>query len=187
LNRRPPHANPASTKLRSPRRERGATLLEATAFLAVAAIVILGAVALFGVSFTGAKSARLTDETNAIAANVRALYSSPGAGGYAALSMTDLYHSGAFPTSLQATVSGADVTLTNMWGGAVSIAPGANSLPVLTYGNVPKAVCIDTLLSSGNWLSVTVNNTALPTTSPTVAQATAACTGSSNTIAWGFS
>lgn len=179
--------NAAIGKGHSRKKARGATLLEAIGFLSVAAIVALGATALFGVSFRGANAARLIDETNAIAANVRELYSLSNTGGYGALSMIDLYHHGAFPTSLQAASSGGNVTLTNAWSGTVTLTLSAGSLPVLTYGNVPKPVCTAALLSSGNWISITVNNVAQPTTGLTAAQAAAACASNANTIAWGFS
>lgn len=169
-------------------KERGATLLEAIAFLGVAAIVMLGALSLFGNSFTTASSSRLVQETNAIATGVKALYSSPGTGGYANLTMADLYNAQVFPSTLQATNSGGNVTVTNQWGGAVTVTVGANSLPVLTYKNVPQSVCISTLVASNNWLSITVNTVAQASATLNVTQATAACSSStSNTMVWGFS
>ncbi|MGN6668718.1 MAG: type 4 pilus major pilin [Trinickia sp.] len=187
MNRRPVPEIAALGNRSSRSKARGASLLEAIAFLSIAAIVAAGATALFGVSFRSANGARLIDETNAIAANVRELYSLPSTGGYGALSMIDLYHHGAFPSTLQAAVAGGNVTLTNAWSGAVTLTLNAASLPVLTYGNVPKAVCMAALLSSGNWTSVTVNNVAQPTSGITAAQAAVACAGNANTIAWGFS
>jgi len=176
----------APSRVGARRAARGATLLEAIAFLSVSGIVILGALALFGSSFKGAAAERLVDESNAVAANVRAAYQSAGTGGYAALSMTDLYNAKAFPDTLQASVSGSTVTLTDTWGGAVTVTLDSSGLPVLTYGNVPKEVCIAALLGSNNWRSVTVNGTALASATPTAAQATTACASSANTIAWGF-
>lgn len=187
MHRLPAIAPPVFGSLCSRRKARGATLLEAIAFLSVAAIVTLGATALFGISFRGANAARLIDETNAIAASVRSLYALPGSGGYAALSMKDLYDNQAFPSTLHAATSGGSVTLTNTWNGAVTVTLDANNLPVLTYGNVPKDVCAATLLSAGDWLSVTVNGVAQATTLLTAAQAAAACASNANTIAWGFS
>lgn len=187
MNSMPPPRTAALAGLRWPRRARGATLLEAIAFLGVAAIVTLGAVALFGVSFRGANAARLNEEINAIATNVRELYSLSGTGGYGALSMMDLYNHGAFPSTLQATKSGGTVTLTNAWNGAVTLTLSANALPVLTYANVPKDICTAVLLSSGNWVSVSVNDVARQTTGLTAVQAAAACSNKANTVAWGFS
>lgn len=187
MNPQPPSRIAAIAGSRSRKRARGATLLEAIAYLSVAAIVTIGAVALFGVSFRGATAARLTDEINAIATNVRGLYSLAGSGGYGALSMTDLYHHGAFPGTLQGTQAGSNVTLTNAWNGAVTVTLNGNGLPVLTYTNIPKDVCAAVLVSSGNWVSLSVNNVAQPTTGLTAVQAAAACSNKSNTLAWGFS
>jgi hypothetical protein len=186
LKRHPAPLPAAAPRTGARRASRGATLLEAIAFLSVASIVILGALALFGSSFQSAASERLVQESNAVAANVRAAYLSAGTGGYAKLSMTDLYDAKAFPATLQASLSGTSVTLTDAWGGAVTVTLDGNGLPVLTYRNVPKGVCIAALLSSNNWTSVTVNGTAQASTSPSAAQATAACTSAANTIAWGF-
>ncbi|WP_180970744.1 type 4 pilus major pilin [Burkholderia sp. WAC0059] len=168
---------------RPSRRQRGATLLEAIAFLGVAAIVLLGALSLFNSSFTSASSDRLVQETNAIASNVRSLYSSPNTGGYQALSMTDMVTEGVFPTSL--VVNSTNSTVSNEWGGTVTVAL-ANGIPQLTYTNVPQSICIRALTSSTNWASITVNSSSLGTT-PTIAQAQSACSSlTSNTMAWGF-
>lgn len=187
MNRPPVPALSAVVRRAGRRYARGATLLEAVAFLGVAAIVMTGAIGLMHNSFRSATSERFVEESNALATNVRALYASPGSGGYAALSMTDLYNSHAFPGTLQAQGAGGAVTVTNAWGGAVTVTLGANNIPVLTYANVPKEACIDALLAGGNWVSVAVNSVAQSTSGETAAQAVAACSGASNTMAWGFS
>lgn len=166
--------------------QRGATLLEAVAFLGVSAIVITGVLSLFGISFTGASADRLVQETSAIATNVRALYSSSGSGGYQAMSMSDMVTEGIFPTSMQVTGTGASVAVYNQWGGTVSVSLGANGQPQVMYTGVPRNICIQALMASNNWTQITVNSTTYAPTM-TIAQTQTACSGATgNAIAWGF-
>ncbi len=56
------------------RKERGASLLESIAYLGVAAIVIVGAIALLGSAFSSANTNRLAEELNAIQTGTKKLY-----------------------------------------------------------------------------------------------------------------
>lgn len=167
-------------------RQRGATLLEALAYLAVAAVVTAGVLAIFTPSFTNAQATRLANEATALANSVRDLYASQNS--YVNVSIGALAQAGAVPSTLKVTGSGSAATATDTWGGAVTLAAvAANNAQVqLQYASVPSDVCRRVLLSGGDWIDITVNNSDVGTGSPNLSQANTACNASSNTIAWTF-
>ncbi|PLY99997.1 pilus assembly protein [Burkholderia sp. WAC0059] len=174
------------------RRERGLTLLEAVAFLGVAAIVLAGALALFTESSTNASANRLVSEVNAIVANVNSLYLASGDGGYGGLGAANtggtvpatLANANVFPTTLRVSVSGNNATVYNQWGGYVTVGAVGNFLEVI-YTNVPQNVCIRALTSSQNGAVIAVNSTSYGNTL-TIDQVETACSQSYDTIQWSF-
>ncbi len=159
--------------------QHGASLLESIAFLGVAAIVILGAVALLLGSFSSANVNRAAQEVSSIRTGVKKLFMGQSASyGTGTLNAT-LVSAKVFPTTLSVDASN---NVYNTWNGAVSV-DGANANFTITYANVPADVCINLASMNGDWLGLQVNgsNLALPVT-PTAAQA--ACNASANTLIW---
>jgi hypothetical protein len=159
--------------------QRGASLLESIAFLGIAAIVILGAIALLLSGFSGANSNRAEQEVSSIRTGVKRLFMGQSATyGTGNLNST-LATAKVFPTTLAVDASGA---VLNAWNGAVSV-DGAAANFTISYASVPKDVCISLLSANGDWLGVEVNGTgvALPV-APTAAQA--ACSATANSITW---
>lgn len=159
--------------------QRGASLLESIAFLGIAAIVILGAVALLLGSFGSANTNRAQSEVTSIRTGVKKLYMGQSATyGTGSLNAT-LVNARVFPTSLALGSSGA---VSNAWNGAVTVT-GATANFTISYANVPKDVCINLAAANGDWIAVRVNGTALTLpVSPSAAEG--ACTASANTVAW---
>lgn len=168
------------------RRQRGATLLEALAYLTVAAIVATGVLAVFGQSFTNAKATHLADEVASLANNVRDLYASQNS--YSTASIAALASAGALPSTLAVSGSGSSATVSDSWGGAVTLNPLSGGAQVqVQYNAVPSDVCRRVLVSGGDWLDIKVNNSDLATGAPNLAQANNACANPlGNTIAWTF-
>ncbi|WP_180970742.1 type 4 pilus major pilin [Burkholderia sp. WAC0059] len=167
---------------RTPVRQRGATLLEAVAFLGVAAIVALGVTALLSSSFGSAEGIRLTGEVQTIENNVRDLYA--GQDGYTNLSMTSLINANAFPQ----TMAVSDGTVINHWGGTVTVSY-TDSSPQISFTSVPVNACVRALTSGvGDWTGISVNGTSLGTLTPSLTQAENACnqTMTGNQITWTF-
>lgn len=166
-------------------RQRGASLLEGIAYLGIAAIVILGAVSLLISAFGGAESNRLIEEVTSLRTSVRKLYMSQANNyGTGALDV-NLINANAVPGTLQ--VNRAAGTITNAWGGAVSVtagtAIGANGFSV-TYNGVPDDVCTTAVAGSTGWTSIVVNNATLnPPFTPNDARTN--CNATNNAIAWG--
>ena len=165
---------------RTRRRQRGASLLEAIAYLGIAAIVVIGAVALLNGAFNSASTNELSEQVTAIQTGVKKLYMGQS-GGYADLSNTVLVSAGVLPATVMAA---GDGTVTNNWGGAVTVAGTATSFTI-QYASVPASVCVNAVTGGGSWTSISVGGkteTALPISPGT---ATADC-GSSGavTIIW---
>ncbi|KAB0632285.1 pilus assembly protein [Burkholderia stagnalis] len=162
------------------RKERGASLLESIAYLGVAAIVIVGAIALLGSAFSSANTNRLAEELNAIQTGTKKLYMGQvnNYGNGADLN-ANLVAARVFPSTLP--VNGAVVS--NAWGGNVAVT-GQGQTFTVAYTNVPRDICINTLTAGGNWRTVAIgqNGRAIPyPVSPT--DATAAC-ADNTTITW---
>jgi hypothetical protein len=161
-----------------PAKQRGASLLESIAFLGIAAIVVLGAIALLMSGFSGANTNRALEEVGAVRTGVKRLYMGQSASYGDAVLNQSLIDAKVFPTTLA--VQGANVL--NAWNGAVTVT-GQNANFEILYANVPKDVCINMASSSGDWLAMSVNGTALAIP-VTPAAASDACNASANDMAW---
>nr|WP_321816643.1 MULTISPECIES: type 4 pilus major pilin [unclassified Paraburkholderia] len=165
--------------------QRGASLLEAIAYLGIAAIVVIGAVALMNGAFNSASTNELAEQVNAIQSGVKKLYMGQ-TNGYTGIDNGVLASAGVFPSTIPASSSG---TATNAWGGTVTVAAGAATggtagTFTIVYTSVPQAVCINALTAGGSWVSVgtdvgTENTVPVP---PSTAKSD--CANSSNTITW---
>jgi X-X-X-Leu-X-X-Gly heptad repeat protein len=173
---------PLTARMRRPSRgaQRGASLLEAIAYLGIAAIVVIGAVALLNGAFSSAGTNELAEQVNAIQAGVKKLYMGQ-ANGYSGIGNGVLSSAGVFPSTIPVASGGA---ATNTWGGDVTVASASVGTFTIEYTNVPTSVCINAITAGGSWTALKVNSTtpALPVT-PTAAQ-TACSAGNANDITW---
>jgi X-X-X-Leu-X-X-Gly heptad repeat protein len=162
--------------------QRGASLLEAIAYLGIAAIVVIGAVALLSSAFSSAGTNELAEQVNAIQAGVKKLYMGQ-ANGYTNVSNSVLSSAGVFPSTIP--VSSTNGAATNTWGGSVAVTSPSTGTFQIEYQQVPQAVCINAVTAGGSWISVSVNGSAavVPPLTPTAAQ-TACKNATANTIDW---
>ena len=138
--------------------QRGASLLEAIAYLGIAAIVVIGAVALLNGAFTSAGSNAVAEQVNAIQTGVKKLYMTQGAG-YTGVNNLILSQAGVFPGDLAVTAGTGAAT--DSWGGAVTVAVGTSASQfTIAFENVPRAVCISAITAGGSWATVGTNTTA---------------------------
>jgi X-X-X-Leu-X-X-Gly heptad repeat protein len=89
----------ATVLRKNPRSQRGASLLEAIAYLGIAAIVVIGAVALLNGAFSSAGSNELSEQVSAIQTGVKKLYMGQ-TGGYTNINNTILSSAGVFPSTI---------------------------------------------------------------------------------------
>ena len=164
-------------------RQRGASLLEGIAYLGIAAIVVIGAVALMRGAFSNAQSNSLLQDVVSIRTNVRKLFM--GQGGYTNVANGTLIAARGFPDGV--TTNAAAATATNTWGGAIALAPANNNSQfTISYAAVPQDVCVNALSGATGWIQIVVNNRpAVPNNAPiTPAQAAAECNAANNAIIW---
>lgn len=162
---------------RPPLKQAGLTLIEAIAFLGILALVVVGALSLYGTASSSQSSTAHISELQALKTATQQLWA--GQGGYGSVSLNDtLIAAKRVPTSLP--VSGS--TITNAWSGAVTVT-GVTSTFTVDTTLVPKDVCVTLMTAGGSgWKSVKVGAGTVRT--PPVAPATAAsdCSGATNTL-----
>lgn len=162
----------ATTTVKRPvgaRRQRGASLLEAIAYLGVAAVVVLGAVSLLNGAFGSAKANQTSEEVVSLRTAVRKLYlgqTYPADGMNASLLAASVV-----PATL---VRGGAGGITNSFGGAVTVA-GAGPTFTITYNGIPKDVCINVVSGASGWTSITQGEGRVEAFPATAAQAQVVC------------
>jgi len=163
-------------------RQRGASLLEALAYLGIAAVVVLGAISLLTGAFSSAKTNQTNEEVVAMRTAVRKLYM--GQTYPAGTLQAALISANAIPGTLTRAAGGA---LANGWGGAVTVA-GTGGTFTVTYNAVPQDVCISLVSGATDWVSISGNGANAVTIFPaTVDNATTMCTvagAAGNTLAF---
>lgn len=164
------------------RLQKGASLLEGIAYLGIAAIVVIGAIALLNTAFSSANSNELNSELSAIQTATRKLFMTTQ-GNYGTADVTGaLQAAKAFPQTLVA----SGTAIANAWGGGVTVAPTTSgSQFTITYTNVPSDVCITALTStSDGWVSVKVGTASALTPPIAPASAKTSCGSAPVTMVW---
>jgi hypothetical protein len=167
------------TRLARLHRQRGASLLEAIAYLGVAALVVLAAVSLLQNAFGSARSNQTTEEITGLRTNVRKMYAGQSYDDTAMLA--NLVTAKAIPGTL--TVA-ADKTITNTWGGAVKVEKVDAASFKITYASVPQDVCMNVVSGATGWTKIADGDdgnqiTAFPAPA---AKAAALCNLATNTV-----
>lgn len=152
--------------------------------MTVAAVITAGVLTLFGPNFTSAQATRVANEATSLANNVRDLYASQNS--YTGVSIAALAQASAVPPTLKVSGNGASASVSDTWGGAVTLTAVPNGAQV-QYSAVPSDICRRALVAGGGWIDIVVNNSDLGTGAPNLNQAYTACNNASgNTIAWTF-
>ena len=152
-------------------RQRGASLLEGIAYLGIAAIVVLGAVSLLTGAFGSAKANQTTEEVVAIRTAVRKLYIGQS---YPVASLVpNLITANAIPNTL---ARPTPATLSNSWGGAVTVMGLVGGGFTVTYNAVPQDVCVNMISGASGWTQIDQAGANAITVFPaTVVNATTLC------------
>ena len=159
-------------------RQRGASLLEAIAYLGVAALVVLAAVSLLQNAFGSARSNQTTEEITGLRTNVRKMYAGQSYDDTAML--TNLITAKAIP----GTLSVANGAISNTWGGDVKVEKVDAASFKITYASVPQDVCMNVVSGATGWTRIAGASDANPiSTFPAAAASAAAlCNAASNTV-----
>ncbi len=182
------------------KKQRGATLLEALAFLGIAAIVVVGAISMFRAAQGSAQSNDMLAQITGIRSAVKNLYASQGAYGGAAVygttgappaaegdfaMNTTLVSAKVIPDTLRVPAAG---TIKSQFGGDVVVMGGIDYFTI-KYTQVPQEVCLKIAPQTGSaWGGLKINGNAsvgTDTSAFSVVNAQAQCTpGTSNTLIW---
>ncbi|MCZ7860812.1 type 4 pilus major pilin [Agrobacterium salinitolerans] len=169
-------------------RKRGATLMEMVAWLALAAMIIAGALVLWNVANSSRQTTTALTQLNQIQTAVRTLYS--GQSSYVGLSTAVLVNSKALQQSM---ISGTAIR--HAYNGAVTVAPatttggGANSGFTISFANIPQDACQQMLtkdLGRGLYEAGVGTMVGQPNLPFTLVLATGQCSGPYNTVKWTF-
>lgn len=164
-------------QFRTIRRQRGASLLEGIAYLAIASTVILGAVSLLTGAFGNAQANRANEEIISLRTAARKMYSGQT---YPAV-MDALITANAVPATLK--VDASAKTITNAWGGAVSVdgVAGGGTFTI-SYSDVPQDVCINLVSGASGWVKIAGGGSTEVTTFPATADSAVAACATTNTL-----
>ena len=160
-------------------RQRGASLLEAIAYLGVAALVVLAAVSLLQNAFGSARSNQTTEEITGLRTNVRKMYA--GQSYDDATMQANLITAKAIPNTL---TLGANDTITNTWGGAVAVAKVDAASFKVTYNSVPQDVCMSVVSGATGWTKIAdgAGNNPIAVFPAPAASAAALCNAATNVV-----
>ncbi|MCE2748781.1 MAG: hypothetical protein LW715_08410 [Rhodobacter sp.] len=113
-------------------RKRGVTLIEAVLYISIALALIVGGLVFFQQASLAQRTNSAVRNISAIASETRGLYQQQNS--FSGLTTGALINAGAVPTSL-VTVSGTTSSLTNEWGGTITVEPNlALTSPTLAAG-----------------------------------------------------
>lgn len=170
------------TRLARLHRQRGASLLEAIAYLGVAAVVVLAAVSLLQNAFGSARSNQTTEELTGLRTAVRKMYS--GQPYNDAAMLANMITAKAIPGTL--TIAADGKTINNTWGGTVTPASANAGTFTITYTQMPADVCMNVVSGATGWTKIADGADANQITAFPAAAALAAklCSTDANTVAF---
>lgn len=163
-------------------KQAGLTLIELIVVLIIVAVILM--VAIGGISNAMGKSDVNQDQQGvaALVANTKTLRTNGSYG----TSGTNLVPSLIALKGVPATVNTNGTTLTNTWGGAITIVSTGTGYTVTTSG-IPQDACIEhSMKLSKSMLTTAINGGTAIAGGVTAAQATTDCSnaGNANSVAW---
>src|SRR4051812_4498187 len=141
-------------------RQAGLTLIETLVSLSIFALVVGGALALFGSASASQSTTQFTSDLNALRASTKSLYF--GQGGYGTTSLNDVLISGKkVPTTMTSSGTAPGRAINHSLNGTVTVTGKNNAQFTVSVTNMPTEVCIGLALMNG-WDSVQVGTTGTP-------------------------
>lgn len=163
-------------------RQRAVTLMELIASVAIMAILVVGALTLYGSAQTGSNTTQLTRDLTGVMSSTKSLFAGQFNYGTAVLNTT-LIAARAIPSSW--TVSGGTAgTITHQMNGTVTVTgKGAAGFEVALTA-IPQAICVKLLANNSNtgWDSIVVGSTTITTFPISPVTAATACAAGDNII-----
>lgn len=156
--------------------QRGATLIEAVAFLAIAIAIVLGALSVWSMAASTSRENQARQEIIGMQNGVRSLFQNQSS--YAGLDNALALKAGVVPTTLKI----AGTSIRNPWNGAVALSPAGSNLQfVIAYDNIPEDACVKLATINSDFEQVQINNGSL-SVPVSVPSASSQCRGRSNSL-----
>ena len=141
-------------------RQAGVTLMELIAALAVMAVIIVGALSLYTSASTSEKVNTLNQDTRALQAAVRSLYSGQGTYGAVGKKLNNiLVTAKRVPSTIKVDTTATPYTMTHAANGNVDVVSTGNSFEV-QLTNITPELCVPLMTGASGWTSVRVGATA---------------------------
>ena len=155
-----------TTKLNQLKKQAGASLMELIAYLSVAAVVVVGALALYNSATSSQQTTQLTQDLAAVRAAVKQVWQGQGSFGANGTNLNNVLVSAKrIPTTIRVDTSTNPNTLTHMANGTMNITSAVTSFNV-AITNIGADLCIPLLTGANGWISVSVGGGAPITSFP---------------------
>lgn len=145
------------------KKQAGLTLIESMAALALFAVVVGGALALFGGASSSQISTQMASDLTALRSAVKEVYM--GQGGYGTANLNGVLVNGKKVPTTMAVTAGAPPTITHSLNGTVTVT-GATTNFTLSVTDIPTDVCLNLISRPIGWSAVKVGSAAAITTFP---------------------
>ncbi len=153
----------------------GMTMMETLGSLLIMAIMIVGAIMLIRMAMDSSKLSDAQQSLTAMSIQVRGHFN--GVRDYTGISNALAIKAGLVP---QRILRGDSIQ--TPWGGAITLAPGANATFTISMAALSDRVCTAMATYQPDlWQSISINGTAI-TAATAVSQADTLCTGNANTV-----
>ena len=161
------------TPTRILRRQAGLTLIETLVALSIFALVVGGALALFGSASSSQNTTQFASDLNAIRAATKTLYF--GQGGYGTAALNDVLANGKKVPTTMVLGTGSPRPINHSLNGTITVT-GKTARFTVTATNIPTDVCIG-LATMNGWDSVAINGQAARVPPVSTSQASTDCAG----------
>jgi len=171
-------------KLNRVKKQVGVTLMELIAGLAVMAVVVVGALALYNAATSAQRATQMTQDLAAVRAAVNQMWQGQGSFGTSGSNLNNvLVAARRIPTTVNVNTATTPNTLTHIADGTMNITSAVTSFNVVIT-NISSDLCIPLLTGAQGWISVTVSGSPPLTSFPIAPNAatTACATGTTLTF-----
>lgn len=148
------------------RKQRGVTLMELIASLAVMGVIVAGAVALYNSASSSEASTTMTKDLNALQSATKQIYNGQGSYGASGANLNNiLVTANKIPTTISVNKTVNPNTLTHRNNGTITVASTLTSFTI-TLTEIPVDVCIPLMTGASGWSSVKAGSAAARTSFP---------------------
>lgn len=147
-------------------KQRGVTLMELIASLAVMSVIVVGAVALYGSASSSEMSTTMSKDLNAIQAATKQIFNGQGTYGASGTNLNNiLVTAKKIPTTISVDTTTTPNTLTHRNNGTINVESTGTSFKI-AMTSIPVDVCIPLMTNASSWTSIQAGTAAARTSFP---------------------